>query len=316
MFRLINLSNTLPWETCEMSVTLLDVWVCHLVRLAGRSICSKKMIEDFWDVQFSCVTVEGRVVDSKQHGFSIFSGNVFAALVYYPEVGDVGMGLVVGNAVFVNCTGDMTIVFFYSVFKTSAGFSNVRKVAIFFCVGAFVDYVLFLMWYKFIFEDKFRTVGSFEDDLYTGMSKDSSKFPTKVTNIGNRDDNIFHDFCKPVYVFTTVAAAFLSDSLIIQSGYLFLRRTLWKKSISLSRILGGATFWVKLGAPSFNLVSNQFQLVFCIQRYVWCNLNLEKRWVSKNEILPSLSGVSIVNLMTGSTEFKWLKRVSTCSFLI
>ena len=62
---------------------------------------------------------------------SSFSGNFFAVLVYYFKVGDVGFGVVVGNAVFINCTDDLTIVFFYSIFQTSAGFSYVRKIAIF-----------------------------------------------------------------------------------------------------------------------------------------------------------------------------------------
>ena len=35
--------------------------------------------------------------------------------------------VVVGNSVYVNCTGDRTIVFFYSYFQTSAGFSYVDR---------------------------------------------------------------------------------------------------------------------------------------------------------------------------------------------
>ena len=54
------------------------------------------------------------------NGFSSFFGNLFGVLVYYVEVGDVGSWVVVGNAVYVNCIGDMTIVFFYSILKTSA----------------------------------------------------------------------------------------------------------------------------------------------------------------------------------------------------
>ena len=37
--------------------------------------------------------------------------------------------------------------------------------------------------------------------------------------------------------------------------------------------------------------------------------------MSRNEVLLSLPWASIVNLMCRSTEFKWLKSVSTCSFL-
>ena len=47
--------------------------------------------------------VEGRAVDSTMAGFS---GNLFAVLVYYLEVGSVGLEVVVGNDVFVNCTGN------------------------------------------------------------------------------------------------------------------------------------------------------------------------------------------------------------------
>ena len=62
----------------------------HLARLTGRSVCSKKVVEDFWDVYLSCVMVEHRVVDSNMDGFSNFSGNLFPVLVYYFEVGSVG----------------------------------------------------------------------------------------------------------------------------------------------------------------------------------------------------------------------------------
>ena len=88
------------------------VLVNHLVGLIGRFVCSQKVVEDFWDVYFSCVTVEGRVVDPSMNGFSSFSGNLFAVLVYHLEVGDVGSGVIVGNVVFVNCTAEMAIVFF------------------------------------------------------------------------------------------------------------------------------------------------------------------------------------------------------------
>ena len=50
-------------------------------------------------------------------------------------------GAVVGNAVYVNCTGDMTIMIFYSTLQTSAGFPYLRNVAGFFLAGTFVDYV-------------------------------------------------------------------------------------------------------------------------------------------------------------------------------
>ena len=55
------------------------------------------------------------VVDSDMDGFCTFSGNLFAVLTYYLKVGDVCLGMVVGNVMFVNYTSDM-IVFFYSIF--------------------------------------------------------------------------------------------------------------------------------------------------------------------------------------------------------
>ena len=54
------------------------------------------------------------------NGFSSFSGNLFATLVYYLEVEDVDSGMVIRNALLVNCTGDMTVVCFYTIFQTSA----------------------------------------------------------------------------------------------------------------------------------------------------------------------------------------------------
>ena len=68
------------------------------------------------------------VVHSNMDGFS---GNWFAVLVCYLEVIDDGLEVVVGNAVFVNCTGDITNLFFYSIFQTSDGFFYVRKVSYF-----------------------------------------------------------------------------------------------------------------------------------------------------------------------------------------
>ena len=100
-------------------------------------------MEDFWDVYFSCVVVESMFVYSKMDGFS---GYLFALLVYYLEVGDICLVMLVGNAMYVNCTGDMTIMFFNSIFQTPAGSSYVRKVAISFWTGPVVYYV----WFRFL----------------------------------------------------------------------------------------------------------------------------------------------------------------------
>ena len=143
-------------------------------------------------MHFSCVLVEGRVFDFNITGISC---NLFAPLVYYIEMGNVSSWVVVGNAVFVNCTGDMAVMFFYSIFQTSAGFCCIRKVAIFFWGGPFVDcFVLIVMEFFFrVHKEGFKGVGSFEDDLYTDMSKDF-KFLTEARSIENRDENIFLNF--------------------------------------------------------------------------------------------------------------------------
>ena len=54
----------------------------------GRYVFSKKVLEDFLDVHFSCVIIEGRIVDSNMDGFFCSQHSLF-----YLEVGDVGFGL-------------------------------------------------------------------------------------------------------------------------------------------------------------------------------------------------------------------------------
>ena len=50
-------------------------------------------------------------------------------------------------------------------------------------------------------KDRFKGVSSFEDELYTSMSQDSSKFLVEGTNIGNRDEDIFLDFWASVWIY-------------------------------------------------------------------------------------------------------------------
>ena len=97
-----------------------------MVRLNGRSVCSKKMVEDFWDVHFPVLQLKAGLLILIWMACLASLANCFTVLVYYPEVGDVGSGAV-GNAVHVNCTSDITIVFFYSIFQTSAGISYIRN---------------------------------------------------------------------------------------------------------------------------------------------------------------------------------------------
>ena len=109
-----------------------------MVRLIGKSICSKKVVEDFQDVHFSCVAAEGRIVDSNMNGFSSFPGNMFGIMIFYFDMGDVGSGMIVGHTVLVNCTSDVTTVFLNSILQTSAGLSYVGKVTISFWKGPFL----------------------------------------------------------------------------------------------------------------------------------------------------------------------------------
>ena len=66
-------------------------------------------------------------------------------------------------------------------------------------------------------KDRFKGVGSLENDLYAGMSKDSFKFLTEARNIRYRYEDIFL-ISKPVSGFMIGVAGFFADSLIIQSG--------------------------------------------------------------------------------------------------
>ena len=66
-------------------------------------------------------------------------------------------------------------------------------------------------------KDGFKGVGSFEDDLYHGMLKDSSEFLTEARNIKNRDEDILLT-SKPLSGLAVGVVGFFSKSLVIQSG--------------------------------------------------------------------------------------------------
>ena len=76
------------------------------------------------------------------NGFSGFPSNFLAILVYYFEVGDVGIGMIVGHTMLVNITRDVTAVFFDSILQTSDGVTYVGKATIFFWSEPFVNNVL------------------------------------------------------------------------------------------------------------------------------------------------------------------------------
>ena len=64
----------------------------------------------------TCGMVKCKVVDPHANGFHSFSGNLFEVLIYYFEVYNVGMEVVVGFTVDINFTGDMTVMSFHSIF--------------------------------------------------------------------------------------------------------------------------------------------------------------------------------------------------------
>ena len=65
--------------------------------------------------------------------------------------------------------------------------------------------------------DALKDVGSFEDDLYTDMSENSSEFFTEARNIWYRD-KIFWLTSTPVWGFSVGVVSFYSGYLLIQSG--------------------------------------------------------------------------------------------------
>ena len=65
-------------------------------------------------------------------------------------------------------------------------------------------------------KDKFKGVVSFEDDLHTGILKDSSKFLTEARNIGNRHKDIPLDLW-PVSGFMMRVGGYFPVSFIIKS---------------------------------------------------------------------------------------------------
>ena len=69
-------------------------------------------------------------------------------------------------------------------------------------------------------KDRFKGVSSFEDDLYTGMSNDSSKF-LWPGSLGTEMKTFFLT-SRPVSEFMMRGGDFFSGSLVIQSGKLFL----------------------------------------------------------------------------------------------
>ena len=64
-------------------------------------------------------------------------------------------------------------------------------------------------------KDGFKGVGSLEDDLYTGMSEDSSVFLNEARNMWNTDEDMTS---KPISEFTVGVVGFFSKFLMIQPG--------------------------------------------------------------------------------------------------
>ena len=120
----------------EMSATMLEVWAYHLVIIIGRLSAPRRWLKvygiyiflKFWLRAGSLdLIVMASLASVATFLFSwciILGWEVLAQGWLLEKFGKI--------AVFVNCTGDITIVFFYSIFQTSAGFSYIRNVAVFF----------------------------------------------------------------------------------------------------------------------------------------------------------------------------------------
>ena len=59
--------------------------------------------------------IECKIVDPDVDGFPDLSGDLFAVLIYYFEMGDAGMKAVDRFAVDVNCTGYLIVMLFHSI---------------------------------------------------------------------------------------------------------------------------------------------------------------------------------------------------------
>ena len=79
--------------------------------------------------------------------------------------------MVAGNAVFVNCTGDLTVVFLYSILQTAAGFSCIEEGCNFLLGRTICTLCFVLVLMEFYLKGAQGKIKgwfrSFEDDLYT-----------------------------------------------------------------------------------------------------------------------------------------------------
>ena len=126
MLRLLNMPNTLLWLPGEMSVILMT-----LVRLLDDLFAPGRKLK-ILDAHFSASLVRPRLLILILMVFFWILWQLVCYLGILSWCGRCWLGVVVGNAICANCIADMTIVLFYSIFQTYAGFPHVRKVAVFF----------------------------------------------------------------------------------------------------------------------------------------------------------------------------------------
>ena len=142
---------------------------------------------------FSHVTIVSRVVYSNVDGFFSISGNLVPVFVYY-LCERCWLKKVVGNAVYVNCTDDITIFVLLPYFPNICWILLCKKGSNFFQGQTVCRLCFNLVVIEFIFRKhmgSFKGVGSLADDLYPGVLKDSTKVITEIRNIGNRDETFF-----------------------------------------------------------------------------------------------------------------------------
>ena len=151
--------------------------------------------------------VESRIVNSYMDGFFNLSSYLFAVFVYYLKQ-DIGLGVVVGNAVFVHYTGDdfcVHLLYFPNICsmvlcRKACNFLLGMTICRLYFVSAVMEFYIRMHNNWFIWRW-----------LHAGMSRDSSKFLTKARN---RDEIILLT-SKLVSGFLMEVAGFFSVSLIM-----------------------------------------------------------------------------------------------------
>ena len=112
-----------------------------MIRLIGRSICSKKVVKISRMQIFSVLQLRAGLFILIQIASQASLVTCLLSWYIILKWEMLALGWLLDNLL-VNCTSEVTAVFLDSIFQTSAGLSYGGKVTIFFSMGPFVDNVL------------------------------------------------------------------------------------------------------------------------------------------------------------------------------